>query len=151
MLRRLKGLGANLDEMLEVYEKQIRCVLEMAVAVWEPGLTQCENKQIERVQRSAFSVILGDEYHSYENALTILDRKRLSERRYDLCLKFSKKASLHQKYQNWFSYNPDISVDMVNTRTEKPKLKYKPVKTRTRSYKKSPLSYLTEILNTVKK
>ena len=53
MLRRLKGLGANLDEMLDVYEKQIRCVLEMAVAVWEPGLTQCENKQIERVQRSA--------------------------------------------------------------------------------------------------
>jgi hypothetical protein len=34
MLRRLKGLkglGASTEEMLDVYEKQIRCVLELAV------------------------------------------------------------------------------------------------------------------------
>ena len=33
MLRRLKGLGASTEEMLDVYEKQIRCVLELAVAL----------------------------------------------------------------------------------------------------------------------
>ena len=37
MLRRLKSLGANCDELLDVYDKQIRCVLELAVVVWEPG------------------------------------------------------------------------------------------------------------------
>ena len=49
MLRRLKGLGASTEEMLDVYEKQIRCVLELAVAVWQPGLTKQEAGQLERV------------------------------------------------------------------------------------------------------
>ena len=86
MLRRLKGLGANHEEMLDVYDKQIRCVLEMAVAVWESGLTQIEISQIERVQKSAFSVILGDEYFSYERSLDDLNRTRLSERRKNFVL-----------------------------------------------------------------
>ena len=47
MLRRLSKLGANQTEMLDVYYKQIRCVLELAVAVWTPGLTLEETYQIE--------------------------------------------------------------------------------------------------------
>ena len=54
MLRRLKGLGATELELLDVYEKQVRSVLELAVPVWQPALTQGQSKQIERVQRSAF-------------------------------------------------------------------------------------------------
>ena len=54
LLRRLKGLGANMLEMLDVYEKQVRTVLEMAVPVWQPALTKQESVQIERVQRCAF-------------------------------------------------------------------------------------------------
>ena len=52
MLQRLKGLGANSSELLDVYEKQVRSILEMAVPVWEPGLTKEETKQIERVQKT---------------------------------------------------------------------------------------------------
>ena len=59
MLRRLKKLGASVTDMLDVYNKQIRCVLELAVAVWEPGLTLAENKQIERVQKSALMLFWG--------------------------------------------------------------------------------------------
>ena len=33
MLRRLKGLGADVLEMVDVYEKQVRSVMEMAVPV----------------------------------------------------------------------------------------------------------------------
>ena len=44
MLRRLKNLGAKEEELLDVYTKQIRSVLEMAVPVWEPGLTKKEKK-----------------------------------------------------------------------------------------------------------
>ena len=146
MLRRLRNLGANVGEMLDVYDKQIRCVLELAVAVWEPALTQVEGKQIERVQKSAFSVILGDEYMSYENSLKKLDRQRLSERRYNLCKKIAKKSRLHPKYQNWFTFNPEESKP-VNTRSEKPVLAYKPVNTRTNRYLDSPLPFLTNILN----
>ena len=64
MLRRLKGLGASQTELLDVYEKQGRSVLELAVPVWQPALTRGQAKQIERVQRPAFYVILGKRYEN---------------------------------------------------------------------------------------
>ena len=42
MIRRLKLLGATNDELVDVYNKQVRSVLEMAVAVWSPALTLCQ-------------------------------------------------------------------------------------------------------------
>ena len=38
LLRRLKPLGASDQELLDVYDKQIRCILEYASPVWTPGL-----------------------------------------------------------------------------------------------------------------
>ena len=35
MIRRLKNLGANNEELLDVYMKQVRSVLELAVPVWK--------------------------------------------------------------------------------------------------------------------
>ena len=51
MLRRLKSLGASMEELVDVYIKQVRSVLELAVPVWEPGLTKSEKGQLERVQK----------------------------------------------------------------------------------------------------
>ena len=68
LLRRLKGLGANVSEMVDVYNKQIRSILELAAPVWQAGLTKQESNQIERVQRTAFHIILGENYLYYENA-----------------------------------------------------------------------------------
>ena len=44
---------------LDIYIKQIRCIMELAVAVWELGLTENESTQIERVQKVAFHIFLG--------------------------------------------------------------------------------------------
>ena len=38
-LRRLKKLGAKEEDLVDVYCKQIRSLLEHAVAVWHPGLS----------------------------------------------------------------------------------------------------------------
>ena len=51
----------------------VRSILELAVPVWNAGLTKHESNQIERVQRSAFHIILGEGYVCYENALETLD------------------------------------------------------------------------------
>ena len=48
-LRRLKANGAGIIDLVDVYSKQVRCVLELAVAVWSPGLTVGQVAQIERV------------------------------------------------------------------------------------------------------
>ena len=54
MLRRLKPLGASEAELLDVYDKQVRCMVEFSTPVWTSGLTQAESNQIERVQKAVF-------------------------------------------------------------------------------------------------
>ena len=62
LLRRLKNLGASESQLFDVYTKQIRSVLELAVPVWHSSLTSTDSLNIERVQKSAFHVILGPKY-----------------------------------------------------------------------------------------
>ena len=79
---------------------------------------QAERLEIERLQKSALYIILGEEYESYKLALKKLDLDDLESRRNKLCLKFGKKAEKHEKFNKWFKPNNDP----VNTRQEK--LKY---------------------------
>ena len=144
MLRRLKQLGANREELLDVYIKQVRSVLELAVPVWHSSITLVEKCDIERVQRAALHIILGDDYVSYKDALEELNVKSLEDRRVQLCSKFAKKAVKNDKFQNWFKVNTRRS----RTRQKQPK--YCPVWARSSRYEKSPLSYLTTILNQTK-
>ena len=39
ILRRLKHLGASDNDLLEIYTKQIRCVLELAVPAWQSSIS----------------------------------------------------------------------------------------------------------------
>ena len=57
-IRRLKKLGASDADLLDIYTKQVRSVLELAVPVWQSGGTQAEKLQIERVQKSVFHIVL---------------------------------------------------------------------------------------------
>ena len=86
-------VGANTDELLDVYQKQVRSVMELAVAVWEPALTVAEDKQIERVQKAAYSIILGDNYNTYSTALKVLGAETLGTRRKKLTLNFATQVS----------------------------------------------------------
>ena len=149
MIRRLKGLGASSAEILDVFNKQIRCVLEMAVAVWEPGLTQAQSKQLERVQQCAFYIIMGDTYTNYEVAVNLLGSEKMSTRRSKLCLSFGLKCEKSQKYNNWFALSEVNEIPVPNTRSDKTSnlTKYKPVPSRTDRYMDSPIPYLTNVLN----
>ena len=150
MLRRLSNLGATKGEMVDVYQKQVRSVLEMAVPVWQAGLNKQDAKQIERVQRTAFYIILGDEYGYYENAPKELQCDRLTDRRYKLCQNFVKKAVKHPQFKSWFVENSDPTPNFeTRSRNTATKTKYQPVRTRTDRFQNSPLPYLTNILNTL--
>ena len=69
ILRRLKKLGAQSRSLVEVYLKQIRCILEFGAPAWQGALTLNDKYDIERVQRCALHIILGKDYISYKNAL----------------------------------------------------------------------------------
>ena len=149
MIKRLKPLGANDGELVDIYYKQIRCVLELAVAVWTPGLTKLQINQIERVQKCALHVILGGNYQSYNQAKFALGVETLSERRSKLCLNLAKKSEKHWKYSNWFHPAEEKFVPNFTTRGEETHVqtKYTPVPFRTDRYKDSPLPFLTKLLN----
>ena len=50
-MRRLKGMGASVDDLKDVFIKQVRSVLELAVPVWNAAIRQEEKRDIERVQK----------------------------------------------------------------------------------------------------
>ena len=149
MIKRLKKLGASQSEMTDVYIKQIRCLLELAVAVWMPGLTKAESYQLERVQKCVAHVIMGDAYDTYDGATNILGLEKLSDRRFKLCLNFARKCEKHPKYSNWFHAAEEVLSPSMKTRSDKTLLqtKYKPVPFRTDRYKNSPIPFLTDLLN----
>ena len=67
-----------------------------------------------------------------------------------LCENFAKKAAKSEKFQNWFSPTENVENNCSkSTRRNKNKTVplFRPIPTRTSRYKKSPLPYLTEILN----
>ena len=105
-IRRLKSIGASREVLIDVYNKQIRCILEFAAVVWNAGLKKEDIAKIERVQKSVFPIILGTQYNSYEEACRALNMKHLSERRKILSLKFAKKAAKHPIHSKWFIKKP---------------------------------------------
>ena len=141
VLRRLKYLGATHEDLLDVYCKQIRIIAEFAVPVWNSSLTGDDVVKLERIQKIAFNIILGDEYLSYTNALKLLGMQKLSERRKYLCLKFAKKSLKSEKFSTWFKSR----MPNLKTRTENPE--FCNVISRTMRFEKSPISYLTNLLN----
>ena len=98
MLRRLKPLGATTEELLDIYEKQIRCITEFASPVWTSGLTKDEVNQIERIKKCAFAIILEENFTTYDRELKLMKRSSLASRRSDLNLKFAKKSLKTDKY-----------------------------------------------------
>ena len=137
-LRRMKRVRLDEEHLLDTYIKEIRSILELAVPVWHSGLTFRQSSDIERVQKTALFIILGNNYHSYEVACTLMEIESLDMRREKLCLSFAKRdikkdKSLFQKTNK-----------SVNTRNKN--LVVMP-KCNTRRFEKSSIPYLSKLVN----
>ena len=144
ILRRMKVLDVEPTVICDVYVKEIRSLLELAVPAWHSGLTKQQAADIERVQKVALYIILSDcstgqcEY-TYDMALVILELEPLETRRDKLCLSFATK-SLKSRHSDMFVTNGS----QHDTR-ERPR--YFEEMANTRRYYNSPLNYLTRLLN----
>ena len=129
----------------DVYLKEVRSVLELAVPAWHSGLTLKQSSDIERVQRVALYIILSDvrtgkSPYDYDMSLVILDLEPLYFRREKLCKTFAKKT-VNSRHSDMF----ERGTYVYETRTHKPV--YKEHLSNTQRCFKSPLNYLTRILN----
>ena len=139
ILRRMLQYNLGIETMFDVYTKEVRSILELAVPVWHSGLTRRQSGDIERIQRIAFKIILGFEYKNYNQACKMLSTHTLEDRRTKLCLKFAWK---NLKSEN--SFFTKLQHPM-NTRWKTNSVKE--FKCRTERFKKSSLPYLAKLLN----
>ena len=143
-LRRMKILDIEPYVILDVYLKEIRSVLELAVPAWHSGLTLKQSADIERVQRVAVYIILSDSYtglceYSYNMGLVILDIEPLETRRLKLCQTFAKKT-LNLRHADMFQPNN-------YTYATRNKSKFVMPSCNTKRFYNSPQNYLTRLLN----
>ena len=143
MLRRLKLFGIEPEIMLDFYLKEIRSVLEFGVACWNGGLTAQHSDKIERVQKISINIILGDTDWNipYEIGCTLLEIEPLVYRRKDLCVRFIQKTAKNPTHSDWFC----PSQEFHNTRQDLPVCRE--FKCNSKRFFKSPLCYLTRLLN----
>ena len=141
MVKRLKSMGVKTDKLKLAYVQQVRSVLEIAAPAWNSGLTISEKLDIERVQKSFCHIVYGKDYSSYNEALSALGLDSLETRRTMLCRTFALKSSNDVKFKKWFKTNDKF----LNPRIRK--TKFKTIYTRTKRFEKSPIPYLTDLLN----
>ena len=87
-------------ELIDVYQKEIRSILEFAAPVWHSSLTRRHTYEIESVKKFAFKIILGKAYTSYDSACAKFETDTLEQRRLKLCLRFAMKNI--NSYNNLF-------------------------------------------------
>ena len=68
-----KGLivcfGASTDDKKQIYIMYVRSLLEQSAIVWHSSLSAQNRRDIERVQKSAIRIILGNQYVGYKKSL----------------------------------------------------------------------------------
>ena len=102
LLRKVASFGTSLYELKDIYILYIRSLLEQSATVWHSSLTEENRTDLERIQKSALRIILGDKYQTYAKALEICELETLDLRRKNLCLSFAIKASKNQKFRHLF-------------------------------------------------
>ena len=134
----------NKSDLKKIYILQIRSKLEQSAVVWHSSLTQKCKDRLERVQKSALRIILGDQYSSYKNALEILNLQSLDNRRESLCLSFAKKCLQVEKFKSMFP-RKDQGHRMKKRGSEKFLIR----SCFTERHKKSAIPYMQRLLNRV--
>ena len=142
LLRKVAGFGTSKAELKTIYILFVRSQLEHSATVWHSSLTEENKTDLERVQKTATKIILGERYRNYKQALIDLDLETLDERRQNLCLRFAIKSSKHEKTSKMFPLNEKGH----RIKTRKPE-KFKVQFAKTGRLKKSALIYMQNALN----
>ena len=140
LLRRMKSTNIEPEIILDYYIKEIRIIAEHGVAIWNSGLTVSQVQTLEKIQKVALKIIMGDRYTTYEKARINFGLKLLSERREDLCINYALKL-FKSKYCSTF-FTPATQ----NVATRNKNLVVEPFCNTKKCYL-APHSYLARLVN----
>ena len=102
LLRRVANFSTSEVDKKIIYIQYIRSILEQSCVVWHSSLTQENSDDLERVQKCALRIILGNLYKDYENGLKLIGLETLEQRRINLCRKFALKSLTYEKTKFMF-------------------------------------------------
>ena len=143
-LHKSSKFTSHKSDLKKIYIQQIRSKLEQSAVVWHSSLNQKCKDKLERVQKSALRIILGDQYIDYKNALKVLNLQSLEERREFLCLKFAKKCLQVEKFRSMFPRKQQVH-NMLKRDNEKFVIR----RTYTERHRKSAIPHMQRLLNKV--
>ena len=142
MLSKLKYAGMKTEDLVNIYILHIRSVTEYCSTAFHNSLTVEQDQKLEAIQKVALRVILGQDYLSYEEALSKTSLVSLNKRRQDRCIKYALKASRHPDNMQMFPPNTVESPQVTRNR-EKFHVNF----AHTESYRKSAIPSLQWLLN----
>ena len=142
LLRQVASFGTSQSELKDIYILFIRSLLEQSATVWHSSLTENNISDLERIQKTAVKIMLGDKFQSYEQGLNKLDMENLSERRQNLCLSFAQKCVKNPKTMQMFPKNEKTH----NMETRKPEI-FRVQHANTERLRKSSIIYMQHLLN----
>ena len=134
LVRKVASFTTKIEDLKKIYILFIRKLLEQS---------STENKSdLERVQKTAFKIILGKRYKTYKYAQNILELKTLNDRRETLCLNFALKSSKNPKTKHMFPLN-----DKTHGMTMRKSSKFKVQHANNDRLRKSGIVYMQNLLN----
>ena len=142
MITKLKYAGTHRNDLIDIYMKYIRSILEYCSVVWHSSLTQQQTNNLESVQKLCLKIILGTDYKDYDSALQQCSLEKLVDRREARCLKFGLKSLTHPKHCKMFPINPQL--DAYDTRRPE---HFHVNRANTEQYRKSTIPYIQRKLN----
>ena len=140
IIKKLIQFNVPLAELIQIYILYIRSVVEQSAVVWHTSITIGEQKDLERIQKVALRLILGEKYITYIQALKVTGLETLKSRRTRLSLKFALKCVKNKKTAHMFPVNSNP----VNTRHYE---NFHVTKARTSRLAKSAISYMHRLFN----
>ena len=143
LLTKLKYAGVKRDDLIDIYKKFIRSVLEFCSVAMHGSLSESQSNLLEHCQAVALRIVLQSEYESYSSALILTGLQKLSQRRLIRCQDFSRKCVEHPQNKRFFPRNPSVGkITEVRDREE-----FVVNFARTRQYQMSAIPFCQRLLN----
>ena len=142
MLHKFSKFTNNKAHLIHIFKSQVRGVLEYCSTVWHSSLTEADSNDIERVQKAAVRLIMGNKYQGYKGALQYMSLDSLKERREKMALNFAKKSLKLDKFSELFPFNN--AKHLMKKRNPE---KYAVANANTERYRKSTIPFLQRLLN----
>ena len=142
ILHKFAKFTNNKSHLLHLFKSQVRGILEYCSTVWHSSLTETDSNDIERVQKAAMRLIMGNRYQGYKEALKHMSLDSLKDRREKMALRFIQKSLKQESFSRLFPLN--LNHHLMRKRNPE---KYSVNIAKTERYRKSAVPFLQRLLN----